>query len=163
VPGPRSLARQAPLPLPRPVARFLHRRALLFTGSVEDLPQPGNRVVPAGDRGARLERRFHAYDRLRARWLARRLARTLRRAGATLAVSHVAADAHRHAGHQVGTCRFGHDPRHAVLDRDCRLHGHDDVFVVDGSFMPTSLGVGPALTIAANALRVAAQLAKEMP
>jgi choline dehydrogenase-like flavoprotein len=30
-----------------------------------------------------------------------------------------------------------------------------NVFVVDGSFFPTSLGVGPALTIMANALRVA--------
>jgi choline dehydrogenase-like flavoprotein len=38
---------------------------------------------------------------------------------------------------------------------------HLNVFVVDGSFMPTSLGVGPALTIMANALRVARIVARE--
>jgi choline dehydrogenase-like flavoprotein len=37
-----------------------------------------------------------------------------------------------------------------------------NVFVVDGSFLPTSLGVGPALTIIANALRVAAVVTREL-
>ncbi len=39
---------------------------------------------------------------------------------------------------------------------------HPNVFVVDGSFFPTSLGVGPALTIIANALRVANIAAAEL-
>jgi choline dehydrogenase-like flavoprotein len=39
---------------------------------------------------------------------------------------------------------------------------HPNVFVVDGSFLPTSLGVGPALTIIANALRVAAIVTGEL-
>jgi choline dehydrogenase-like flavoprotein len=39
---------------------------------------------------------------------------------------------------------------------------HDNIFVVDGSFLPTSLGVGPALTIAANALRVASIAVREI-
>ena len=49
-----------------------------------------------------------------------------------------------------------------VLDPDCRMFRHPNVFVVDGSFLPTSLGVGPALTIMANALRVAAVVAREV-
>ncbi|NEO50877.1 MAG: hypothetical protein F6K55_45085 [Moorea sp. SIO4A3] len=53
----------------------------------------------------------------------------------------------RHTAHQVGTTRFGTDPNTSVLDPYCRLHDHDNVFVVDGGFMPTSLGVSPALTI----------------
>ncbi|MGE3803572.1 MAG: GMC oxidoreductase, partial [Gemmataceae bacterium] len=60
-----------------------------------------------------------------------------------------------HVAHQCGTLRFGNDPAHAVADRDCRLFEQPAVFVVDGSVLPTSLGVGPALTIMANALRVA--------
>ena len=56
-----------------------------------------------------------------------------------------------HVAHQCGTLRFGTDPAHAVLDRDCRMFKHPNVFAVDGSFFPTSLGVGPALTIIANA------------
>jgi choline dehydrogenase-like flavoprotein len=42
------------------------------------------------------------------------------------------------------------------------VFAHPNVFVADGSFMPTSLGVGPALTIAANALRVAAVVTREV-
>ena len=57
--------------------------------------------------------------------------------------------------HAVGTLRFGNDKDESVLDSNCRLRGTDNVFVVAGSFMPTSGGVNPSITIAANALRVA--------
>ncbi len=60
--------------------------------------------------------------------------------------------------HPCGTVRFGLDPRTSVLDRNCRVRGVDNLFVVDASFMPTSNGVNPSLTIAANALRVAEHL-----
>jgi choline dehydrogenase-like flavoprotein len=56
--------------------------------------------------------------------------------------------------HQNGTVRFGCDPRTSVLDRDCRAHDVDNLYVVDGSFFPSSGAVNPALTIMANALRV---------
>ena len=49
---------------------------------------------------------------------------------------------------------YGDDPRSSVLDRDCKVHGLDNLYVADSSFMPTSNGVNPSLTIAANALRV---------
>ena len=60
-----------------------------------------------------------------------------------------------HVAHQCGTLRFGRDPAHAVVDADCRWFGRPNLFVVDGSVLPTSMGVGPSLTIIANALRVA--------
>ena len=56
--------------------------------------------------------------------------------------------------HQNGTLRFGADPKTSVLDRDCRAHDLDNLYVVDGSFFPSSSAVNPALTIMANALRV---------
>ena len=158
IPGPRSLARQLRLPLPRGAAEFIRARALVFAGTVEDLPQPDNRVSFSAADGIRLRRRFHRFDVLRARGLARDLARALRQAGAPVAFAHVAARAHDHLAHQVGTCRFGSNPRTSVLDPTCRVHGMENLYVVDGSFLPTSLGVGPALTIAANALRVADHL-----
>jgi choline dehydrogenase-like flavoprotein len=77
---------------------------------------------------------------------------------ASVAFSMAAVDEKLHTAHQVGTCRFGKDPRFSVVDRDCRLHHMDNLFIADGSFMPTSLGVAPALTIMANALRVTAKL-----
>jgi choline dehydrogenase-like flavoprotein len=60
--------------------------------------------------------------------------------------------------HQCGTLCFGTDPRQSVLDPFCRAHDLDNLFVVDASFFPSSAAVNPALTIAAQALRVADHL-----
>jgi choline dehydrogenase-like flavoprotein len=57
--------------------------------------------------------------------------------------------------HQCGTLRFGVDPRTSVLDPYCRAHEVGNLFVVDASFFPSSAAVNPALTIIAQALRVA--------
>lgn len=56
--------------------------------------------------------------------------------------------------HQVGTLRFGTDPKTSVLDTNCKTHEVDNLYVVDGSFFPSSGAVNPSLTIIANALRV---------
>jgi choline dehydrogenase-like flavoprotein len=56
--------------------------------------------------------------------------------------------------HQNGTVRFGRDPQTSALDPTCRAHEVDNLYVVDGSFFPSSGAVNPALTIMANALRV---------
>jgi choline dehydrogenase-like flavoprotein len=60
--------------------------------------------------------------------------------------------------HQNGTVRFGHDPRDSALDANCKAHEVDNLYVVDASFFPSSAAVNPALTIMANALRVADHL-----
>ena len=60
--------------------------------------------------------------------------------------------------HQNGTVRFGHDPQTSALDPDCKAHEVDNLYVVDGSFFPSSGAVNPALTIMANALRVGDRL-----
>jgi choline dehydrogenase-like flavoprotein len=60
--------------------------------------------------------------------------------------------------HQNGTARFGRDPKDSVLDVNCRAHEVDNLYVVDGAFFPSSSAVNPALTIMANALRVADHL-----
>lgn len=57
-----------------------------------------------------------------------------------------------------GTCRAGKDPARSVLDSHCRSHEVRNLFVVDGSFMPTSAGAAPTLTILANSLRTADHL-----
>jgi choline dehydrogenase-like flavoprotein len=61
----------------------------------------------------------------------------------------------RNTTHQCGTLCFGVDPRTSVLDPYCRSHDIRNLFVVDASFFPSSAAVNPALTIAAQALRVA--------
>ncbi len=64
--------------------------------------------------------------------------------------------------HQNGTLRFGDDPKTSVLDVNCKTHDIDNLYVVDGSFFPSSSAVNPALTIMANALRVGKHLLERM-
>jgi choline dehydrogenase-like flavoprotein len=64
--------------------------------------------------------------------------------------------------HQVGTVRFGNDPRTSALDVNCKAHDVDNLYVVDGSFFCSSGAVNPALTIMANALRVGEHLIQRM-
>ncbi len=59
---------------------------------------------------------------------------------------------------QHGTCRFGNNPSLSVLDRNCQSHEVENLYVTDGSFMPTSGGVPATPTILANSFRVADHL-----
>lgn len=63
---------------------------------------------------------------------------------------------------QGGTCRFGNDPATSVLDKNCRSHEVKNLWVVDGSFMPTSGGVTPTLSIVANGFRVGHELVRTL-
>lgn len=55
----------------------------------------------------------------------------------------------------AGGCRFGKDPASSVLDADCRAHEVQNLYISDGSFMPTGGSVPYTWTIYANAFRVA--------
>ena len=62
--------------------------------------------------------------------------------------------------HQAGTCRMGKDPRMSVTNEWGRVHGHDNLFVVDGSLHVTNGGFNPVLTIMALAFRSAEYIAR---
>lgn len=64
--------------------------------------------------------------------------------------------------HQNGTIRFGRDPKTSALNVNCKAHDLDNLYVVDGSFFPSSGAVNPGLTIMANALRVGDHLRERM-
>jgi choline dehydrogenase-like flavoprotein len=64
--------------------------------------------------------------------------------------------------HQNGTVRFGADPNRSALDPTCKAWELDNLYVVDGSFFPSSSAVNPALTIMANALRVGDHLLERL-
>jgi len=64
--------------------------------------------------------------------------------------------------HQAGTCRFGDDPATSVLDRDCKAHELDNLYVVDTSFFVSIGAVNPSLTAIANALRVGDHLTRRL-
>ncbi len=55
----------------------------------------------------------------------------------------------------AGGCRFGDDPKTSVLNKNCQAHEVDNLYITDGSFMPTGGSVPYTFTIYANAFRVA--------
>lgn len=75
------------------------------------------------------------------------------------AVGHYVHDI-RTFSHAVGTVRMGADAKTSALDENCRFRGIDNLYVTDGSVMPTSAALNPSLTIAANALRVGELISK---
>jgi choline dehydrogenase-like flavoprotein len=161
IPGPLMMARTGSKHLPLRVIQYLRQRMLALVGTVEDLPSPANRLTLDKDYAVEIHHEFSPYDRERGRRLSTLMGRILKRTGALFCLSK-AFPSEEHVAHQCGTLRFGRFPEHAVTDPECRLFGHPNVFVVDGSIFPTSLGVGPALTIIANALRVARVAVQEI-
>jgi choline dehydrogenase-like flavoprotein len=65
--------------------------------------------------------------------------------------------------HHMGTTRMSDDPRHGVVDRDCRVHGLNNLFVGGSSVFPTSGHANPTFTIVALALRLADHLKVTLP
>lgn len=128
----------------------------------EDQPQYENRVLPdsgAPDRyGLPKLRVTHSYtdrDRAAGRELGCAARKILRGAGAWAFYHHRI----RTFSHAVGTVRMGSDPRTSAVDPDCRFRGVENLYLVDGSVLPTSAAVNPSLTIAAIALRTAHRMA----
>jgi choline dehydrogenase-like flavoprotein len=153
------LMKQA-LRVPAYLAASLLGPAHLFVGILEDFPLPQNRVLVDLANPDRLEFDYSITDELQAR---RKLfRRKMAEAYAGLRRMFMAQAPQINFAHPCGTARFGLDPRTSVLDRDCRVHGISNLFVVDSSFMPTSNCVNPSLTIGANALRVAERIAASM-
>jgi choline dehydrogenase-like flavoprotein len=163
VPPPEYIEEKGGFPLGTIGARTADRQIYLLC-IAQDLPDARNRVETdarvTDDYGAPISRVLHRYTRRdrQARWaLYREAARVLRRAGAVLRMRKPI----NTFSHALGTCRFGNDPATAALDPWCRFFGVPNLFVVDGSFMPSSGGVNPSLTIAANGLRVGRYLTTE--
>lgn len=149
------------LPTPRLLPSFLRNRTYLMMATVEDIPQADNRITIDRKGNPVLHHRFHSFDLKRSKDAVRILKGLLRMGGAVGTIGLTADRNNTHVGHQVGTMCFGKNSKTSVLDPYCRPHGTERMFVLDGSFMPTSLGVGPALTIMANALRVTDWICKQ--
>ena len=141
--------------------------AVDFWLSVEDLPDPDNRVT--------LDRRRQRRAQLHARTTSEPMEQLYRRVKKHL--SHLGMHPHHliprdvymkndipvaGCAHQAGTVRFGNDPATSVLDADCKAHEVDNLYVVDTSFFPSIGAVNPALTAMANALRVGDHLLERL-
>lgn len=125
----------------------------------EDLPHPDSRVLVQGDQ---IHLHYQETNLEAHKRLLKKLKEILNFSGHKMigSMSGYLAKKIPIAGvaHQVGTCRFGTDPNTSVLDINCKAHDLTNLYVVDGSFFPSAGAVNPALTIIANALRVADHL-----
>ena len=148
-----------------PVVRRVYERfftgGLILAAMTEDLPYLDNRVLPSdrpstdGRQRLRIQYRLHASEIERRRTFLHQLKEALRPFRRLPLGS---GKDNSNLGHVCGTCRFGDDPATSVLNPQNRAHDVDNLYVVDTSFFPSSAGLNPSLTVAANALRVAAHL-----
>lgn len=136
--------------VPEFALNMLSRRAVDWYLVSEDLPRQESRVRLDGSQVV-LEWRFSnmkAHETLVARVKER-----MRAAGYPILPSQLVDG--RLPSHQCGTTRIGTDPSRYVSDPWCRSFDHQNLFIVDAGFLPTSAAVNPSLTVAAQALRVA--------
>ncbi|MCX8527893.1 MAG: GMC oxidoreductase, partial [Candidatus Nanopelagicales bacterium] len=132
--------------------RMAHRSLELLVMS-EDTPNVDNRVMVDADGRIRISWRRTNYDRHEA--LLAQAKKVLRTSGYSgIFEQRFTIDMN---SHMCGTAKAGADPATSVLDPLCRTHDIRNLWVVDSSFFPSSGAQNPALTIAAQALRVAAE------
>ncbi|MBD2494649.1 GMC oxidoreductase [Nostoc sp. FACHB-280] len=146
--------------MPNIVAEKIANHSLAWWVMNEDLPDENNRISVQDEKIFINYQNNNqiAFNRLIQRWI--KTLKSLDQATANQQFSlHITQNLGLDAvGHQCGTCRFGENPQTSVLDINCRTHDIDNLYVVDGSFFPSSAAVNPSLTIMANALRVGEHL-----
>lgn len=141
----------------RPVRRFVTDRSVDWWIFSEDLPDPDNRVRVT--KSGSIQVNWKANNVRAHEVLVREAKRMARSAGYPLTLT-------KRAGvevcsHQAGTARAGVDPTSSVLNTSCRAHDVENLYVVDSSFFPSLPVMNPALTIAANALRVSERILED--
>lgn len=155
------LAPELPRLVPRWASELIGRRVYGFFLQTEDGSHPDNRVMARAP-NRKLPQLDYDPRRVPASWdehksLVRMLQRQLLTMGFVGLVKPIPVVGTAHA---CGTLVAGHDPSASVVDADGLVHGMDNVFVVDGSVLPRSSRVNPALTIYAWSLRVTSALAQ---
>lgn len=151
IPGAMDLTR-----IPAAIGAKVMGTAKVFVGLLEDLPYADNRVVLDTAHPDRISIEYRVSEELLARRkLFRRLIRKSFKGTRTAFLTH---DPEPNFGHPCGTIRMGVRAGNSVVNADCRVHDVPNLWVTDASVFPTSMGVNPSLTIAANALRVAEKI-----
>jgi choline dehydrogenase-like flavoprotein len=152
--------------MPNRALEEIARHAVDFWLTTEDLPRPDNRVTV--DRDGKLTLSYTPNNQVATQKLYDTLRDMLGKIG--LQSQHLVSRnlymrtdiALAGCAHQAGTCRFGDDPAASVLDRNCKAHELDNLYVVDTSCFVSIGAVNPSLTAIANALRVGDHLLQRL-
>ena len=155
----------APFFAPELTLDYVAKHSMDFWMTSEDLPDPKNRVTLTKEKGIKLNYREnnlegHKQLQKKLKWI----------------LEHIGCEKHlipnniylgkkiplAGTAHQCGTIRFGDDPKKSALDTWGKAHDLENLYVIDGSFFPSSSAINPALTIMAMALRVGEYLEQEV-
>lgn len=140
--------------VPRAMRQWLAAHSVDWYVMSEDLPHRDSTVRVNAD--GTIDLRWQRTNMKAHRAWVRKAAGIIRRTGYPLVLAKpFTMDT---PSHQCGTVRFGTDAASSALDPLCKAWDHDNLYVVDASFFPSSAALNPALTIAAQALRVGAHL-----
>jgi choline dehydrogenase-like flavoprotein len=150
---------RGPLPLvPKLLRSLLAQHSVDWYAQSEDLPHRDSRVTLRPDGAINLH--WHRTNLVaHQRWIDR-CRRILKSTGYPIVLAKGFGT--EVVSHQCGTVRFGDDPATSALDPMCKAWDHDNLYVVDASFFPSSAAVNPALTVAAQGLRVGHHLRKQV-
>ncbi len=142
-----------------------YRRIADITGPVQEIPSPDGRITldpyvrdKYGIPVAHLSGTTHPETVRTSAFINARAKEWLRASGAVKVWGDPPKLALGGGQHQAGTCRMGDDPQTSVVDSYGRVHGHDNLFVMDGSVHVTNGGFNPVLTIMALSFRSAEHL-----
>jgi choline dehydrogenase-like flavoprotein len=145
--------------------RTAFKKTIVVMGPVQEMPLADARVqldpkvkdhwgIPV----ARLSGSRHPHTIEVARFIAGKAEAWLKEAGAGQTWKRAPGRSLSGGQHQAGACRMGDDPKTSVVDRNCRIHDVDNVYVMDASVHVTNGGFNPVLTILANTYRASAEL-----
>jgi choline dehydrogenase-like flavoprotein len=133
---------------------------------VEQLPYGENRISldksVADDLGLAVPKVSYVSKQERESRAIAKASATIQRLFLTLGAKNIRSRVTSVATHHMGTCRMGHDPQSSVVDRDLKVHGIENLHIVGSSVFPTFGAIGPTLTIAALALRLADRIGDEL-
>jgi choline dehydrogenase-like flavoprotein len=140
---------------PEKLLQWFCNRAVDWYVMSEDFPSRDSRVYPKSDQIVLDWRPSNVKGH---QLLVKRMRRVFRKAGYQIILTKPFGN--KAPSHQCGTVRMGLDPTTAPLDQFCKAYDHENLWVVDASFLPSSAAVNPSLTVAAQALRVGQDLAR---
>ncbi len=144
----------------RPIAGFFAKAIfadrLILSSIMEDMPCGSNRITVSDTGDVMMNYHINAAEQARIGLFRKRMKDVLRPYRYFLIKQ---AESNGRIAHICGTCRIGNDPSTSVLTPQNETHDVKNLYVTDSSFFPTSGGTNPALTIAANALRVGEYIA----
>jgi choline dehydrogenase-like flavoprotein len=134
----------------------------------EQPPTPDSRVTLSNERDAlgvqrlRLDWRIGSEVGASIMRMQRLLAEGVARTGLGRVEPGEGEPAYTDASHHMGTTRMSVDPRHGVVDVNCKVHGVNNLYMAGSSVFPCAGHANPTLTIVALSLRLARHLAPHL-